>query len=479
MTLERVVISAKGMGKAGTTGATGRVSRHRRRNWGWALTVAAGALACNDEPPGEVHLATWWGQRGEFAAPFQTLQRSLLDTAGLDVAIVSPAQSKYYHMQWVDRQLEPDTESRTPLDVVAYNNGGDVLRSTHCGRSLYAPQTARLRAVDDATLGPLHLDRNWIERTFDPEVLSTVQCDDHYYALPVGLHQVNTLFYNKGLLRAAGFDVNRDGSGEYPLPGSLDEFEQAVSVVRRMLEKREGGAAGASAIALPISDSWTLSLFFIENIMLASAGAGPYQQYWSGEQCDASLFEKAMDRVRALHDAKSFSDRNLSEKNALEELGIGQAAFMVTGDWAVTEIDENDVGYMPFPGTEDLFVFTADVFALPDTATSDVQNGFAWLRAVTGLETQREFARRKHALSARRDDTERPQRGATRVRSLPAFLPGTEIDAPSDYKEAFQDLSDWLLHWLEQEKSDAELKGYAADECAKLRAAALGPGDVR
>jgi ABC-type glycerol-3-phosphate transport system substrate-binding protein len=450
-----------------------------RRSWACALTLAAGALACNDEPTGEVHLATWWGQRGEFAAPFQTLQRSLLDTAGLDVAIVSPAQSKYYHMLWVDNQLRPNTESPTPLDVVAYNNGGDVLRSTHCGHSRYAPQTARLRAVDDATLGPLHIDRNWIEGAFDPEVLSTVECDDHYYALPVGLHQVNTLFYNKRLLRAAGFDVNQDGSGERPLPDTLDEFEQAVDVIRRMLEDREGGPAGASAIALPLSDSWTLSLFFIENIMLASAGADPYQQYWGGQNCDASLFENAMQHVRALKAAHSFSDRSLSEKNALEELGIGQAAFMVTGDWAVTEIEQNDVGYMPFPGTRDLFVFTADVFALPDTANSDVENGFAWLRAVTGLETQREFAELKHALSARRDDPERPPRGQTRVRSLPAFLPGAELDAPSDYKEAFQDLSDWLLRWLQDEETDAALKGYASDECAKLRAAALGPGDVR
>ena len=440
--------------------------------------MALGALACSAEPPGEVHLATWWGQRGEFAAPFQTLQQSLRDTAGLDVTIVSPAQSKYYHMQWVDNQLEPDTESPTPLDVVAYNNGGDVLRSTHCGHSRYAPHTARLRPVDDATLGPLHIDRDWIDETFDPEVLRTVECDHHYYALPVGLHQVNTLFYNKRLLRAAGFDVNQDGSGERPLPSSLDEFEAAVSVINDMLANREGGIAGASAIALPRSDSWTLSLFFIENIMLASAGPDAYQQYWGGEACDASLFESAMERVRALDDQGAFSDRNLSEKNALEELAVGNAAFMVTGDWAVAEIDD-DVGYMPFPGTRDLFVFTADVFAMPDTATSDVENGFAWLRAVTGLETQREFAQRKHALSARRDDPERPQRGQVRVRSLPAFLPGTEIDAPSDYKEAFQELSDWLLAWLKSEKTDQELKGYAAAECDKLRAAAMEPGDVR
>jgi hypothetical protein len=445
--------------------------------------LLAGALACNEEPAGEVRLATWWGQRGEFVAPFETLKQSLLDSAGLGVNIVSAPTSKSYHMQWVDTQLNPKTESPTAVDVVAYNNGGDVLRSTHCGRSRYAPRTARLRAVDDPALGPLHMDATWIEDSFDPEVLSTIKCDTHYYALPVGLHQVNTLFYNKRLLRSAGFDLNPDGAGERFQLGSLDELEEAADVIFDALQAREGGPAGASVVALPRSDNWTLSLFFIENIMLSSAGAGPYERYWGGVECDASLFANAMAHVRRLGGAlggedRYFSTRNLSEKDALQELVVGNAAFMVTGDWAVAEIDPNEVGYMPFPGTEKLFVFTADVFSLPDMATSDVDNGLSWLRAVTGLETQREFAQRKHALSARRDDPER-QESRQRVRSLPAFLPGTEMDAPIDYKEAFQDLSQELLLWLDRQRSDEQLKAYAASGCDQLHQAAAELSDVR
>jgi ABC-type glycerol-3-phosphate transport system substrate-binding protein len=393
------------------------------------------------------------------------------------VDIVSKTTSKSYHMQWVDAQLAPDAKSPVALDAVAYNNGGDVLRWTKCGRSQYAPKTARLRAIDDPALGPLHIDWNWIEDSFDQEVLDTIECDHHYYALPVGLHQVNTLFYNKSLLRAAGFDVDRDGSGERPMPGSLDELRAAASLIQGELQAREGGLGDASVFALPRGDSWTLSLFFIENIMLSSAGPEPYQRYWSGEQCDASLFAGAMARVRELEDF--FSGRNLSEKDALQELVVGNAAFVVTGDWAVAEIDPNEVGNMPFPGTEDLFVFTADVFALPEMATNDADNGLSWLRAVTGLETQREFAQRKHALSARRDDPERLQGDHTRVRSLPAFLPGTELDAPSGYQEAFQSLSRELLDWLEAgPDADQHLTGYAAAQCEKLRAAAAEPGDV-
>ena len=52
-------------------------------------------------------------------------------------------------------------------------------------------------------------------------------------------------------------------------------------------------------------------------------------------------------------------------------------------------------------------------------------------------------------------------------------------DGEPDYKEAFQELSDWLLAWLKSEKTDQELKDYAAAECDKLRAAAMEPGDVR
>jgi hypothetical protein len=468
----------------------------------------AAALGCNAEPAGEVRLATWWGQRGEFVAPYETLKHSLRERAGLDVDIVSTPTSKAYHMQWVDTQLNPKTESPAALDVVAYNNGGDVLRGTPCARSPYAPSIPRLKAIDDAALGPLHLDATWIEDSFDPEVLRTIACNEHYYALPVGLHQVNTLFYNKRLLRAAGFDVDQDGSGR-ALPSSLDDLEAAASAIYAELHTREGGAGGASVFALPRSDNWTLSLFFIENVMLASAGAEAYERYWSGQQCDASLFARALDHIRELADADLFSARNLSEKDALQELVVGNAAFLVTGDWAAAEIDPNEVGYMAFPGTQDLFVFTADVFALPDTATSDVDNGLAWLRAVTGLGTQREFAQRKHALSARRDDPERPARGR-RVRSLPAFLPGTELDAPQGYEEAFQALSARLLEWLDaraaggaqlvqtadreaaqegalgllraaqdlgRSGADESLEAYAAGECEKLHSAALEASD--
>src|SRR5262245_18126175 len=94
------VMSAERMGRAGTTWAAGPALLGKRIRCCWAVALA-GAFACNSEPEGEVRLATWWGQRGEFVAPFETLKQSLLETSGLDVRIVTELTSKGYHMQWV------------------------------------------------------------------------------------------------------------------------------------------------------------------------------------------------------------------------------------------------------------------------------------------------------------------------------------------------------------------------------------------
>jgi hypothetical protein len=140
--------------------------------------------------------------------------------------------------------------------------------------------------------------------------------------------------------------------------------------------------------------------------------------------------------------------------------------MMVMGDWAAAEPDPEDVGTIPFPGTERYFVFTADVFALPDIPSADPWKGLAWLRAVTGATAQREFSAAKSALAARTElEGELAPGGPNApewVRSLPAILPyGPE--------SAFHDLQNRLKIWLDsKEKSGAEVLEYAREEYGKL-----------
>jgi hypothetical protein len=346
-------------------------ARWRGRRWvvAFGSALVGGALGCSGAGvSGPVEVATWWGTPGELHGSFAILEQSLRSSSGLDVQLAHHYQDKSRHMTWVDEQLEHANTPPSPVDVFSANNGGDVLRWTPCGASEYHPTTARLLAVDDPAQ-PSSLEATWIRQTFDDDVLRTLSCDGHIYALPVGIHQVNTLFYNKRLLQQAGYSV--DGSAGAPFPTSLAELQVAAEKLEALQGRLHPDALNdslpPSAFAVAGRDTWTLSEFFIESVMLSAArDASAYEDYWQGH-CDAGLVRAALDEVTALK--PHFGSWALSWTEARDRVLDGTAALMVMGDWMAADLDPTQVGHAPFPGTNGYFVFTADVFAIPDVTT--------------------------------------------------------------------------------------------------------------
>ena len=442
----------------------------------WTLAAALGLLfgcSADGEPcstgescelAGEVRVATWWATRGELLAPFDILKASLRRSTGLEVALTHRFQSKDEHTDWVEKQLDPNNFFPDPLDVFSANNGDEVLRWTPCAASGTPPGTTRLLPLTDPALGVTHLDAKWIDDTFRAEVMRTLECDGRPYALPVGIHRINTLFFNKDLFRAAGYGV--EGESGLPMPRTIDELVVAAAAIREHLPLGTPFSSLQPAVfALPGRDSWTLSLFIIENLMLAlAADEQHYQRFWQGEACDLDLVRATLAELARLR--PYFGNAELSSADALNRVASGQAAMVVMGDWASADLPPEAVGAMPFPGTQRYFVFTADVFALPAIASSDPSKGLAWLRAVTGEQTQREFSLAKNALPARSDLGEEPAAADGSapiwVRSLPAILPYYE-GAP------FASMQDELQSWLNSgEESGDALLAYASDEYLKL-----------
>src|SRR5690606_2660370 len=165
-----------------------------------------------------------------------------------------------------------------------------------------------------------------------------------------------------------------------------------------------------------------------------------------------------------------FGSVNLTADAALERVISGQAAMTVTGDWAAAEATPEVIGTMPFPGTQRYFVFTAHVFAVPDLPSADPWKGLAWLRAVTGDRTQREFSAAKSALPARVElEGELAPGGLDApewVPSLPGILP---------YQGAFAELGNRIERWLYDEDSTGAVLDYAREEYPKLKNQACPP----
>lgn len=432
------------------------------------LSLLLSPFGCSDgNVAGSVEVATWWGTPGELHGSFAVLEQSLRHSSGLDVQLAHHYQDKARHMAWIDQQLDPATVQPAPVDVFSANNGGDVLRWTPCSSSKYRPATARLLEVDDVAL-PGHLDSAWIHATFEPDVLDTLTCGGHVYALPVGIHQVNTIFYNKFLMQQAGYSV--DGSPGAPFPSSLAELETAAARLQSLQTDLHPGSMSdslpPSVFAVGGRDTWTLSEFFIENVMLAmAADAATYQDYWQGAHCDSGLLRDALGEIAKLR--SYFGSWALDWTEARDRVIDGTAALMVMGDWMAADVDPNVVGHAPFPGTNGYFVFTADVFSIPDI-TTDPRKGFAWLYAITTRSTQAAFAKAKDALSARADLEGAAAPGSesapTWVRSLPALLPGKGVGAPVDDTEPFEQLETKLGAWLDSQ-DDESIMAYAQTEC--------------
>lgn len=418
-----------------------------------------GAAACDGGDP--LELATWWGTRGELYASFDILKRSYQSESHRAVELAHLLQNKQDHTHWVEQRLGQVDAGVPPLDVFSANNGDEVLRWTACAGWGPPPSSAKLVGLTDPASSAIYLRPDWIATTFEPRVMETLQCQGETYALPVGVHRINTLFYNKALFRAAGYAV--DGGDGTPLPTSIDELNTAVSAVT--LQLPEGNSPSdlpPSAFAIAGHESWTLSLFMIENVMLSLAGSAErYENYWRGKACDEALLASTLRELAQLR--PHFGSWELIASEALGRVMSGRAAMMVTGDWAAAEIDPDVVGSMPFPGTAQYFVFSADVFALPALGESPAK-GLAWLRAVTERETQRDFSLEKSALSARIDlEEERFAPGEAPefwVRSLPALL-------PYHPEAAFASLQEQLGLWL-RSPDDAALLAYARQQYRAL-----------
>jgi glucose/mannose transport system substrate-binding protein len=95
---------------------------------------------------------------------------------------------------------------------------------------------------------------------------------------------------------------------------------------------------------------------------------------------------------------------------AAEQVIEGRAAMTVTGDWARPAFTARglrpgvDYGEVAFPGTEAVFVFTSDVFALPAAAKNQL-GARRLLATIASAEGQRAIGEAGGVLPARLDVT--------------------------------------------------------------------------
>jgi glucose/mannose transport system substrate-binding protein len=256
--------------------------------------------------------------------------------------------------------------------------------------------SGRLRPIDD-----LCAREAWVG-AFPEVLLDAVSFAGHVYAVPINIHRTNTLFFRGGLLAQQGL----------PAPQSLAQFLEVAEELRKL---------GVVPLTLGVREGWPLTLLAFENLMVAVAGVDSYVEFFTGRRSasDSCLREtlEALKKVLAYVNEDAGA---LSWSQAVDRMLEGRAAMAVMGDWtrgyiaarerqgveptsrgAVEPAEPERYGQRAAFGTDDVFVFSSDVFPL--AADDHKDDALELLRTFGSVEGQVAFNVRKGSIPARVD----------------------------------------------------------------------------
>jgi len=365
------------------------VTGGNRGTWAWLL-VSALAAACGRtgtrapaaesgaaaERPTEVF---GWVERDGASDPLAVLTDVHHHHHPDDLIITARAPSSDQARRALRERMlgndPPDTfQANVGIDLMQWVvfNGIDALES-------------KLVPLDDVVAG---ID-SW-RRALPAELLERVSYRGKIYGVPANVHRNNMIFYNKRLFAALGLTE----------PASVADLLAQGSKLRDR---------GVPLIAVGSREPWTLSLVMFECLLVSREGSAFYRDFFSGRLTPDD--PRVVAALRAGIDLFAFANGDhpqLSWLDAVERVVRGQAAMTVMGEWARGPFLAAgmklgvDYGEVPFPGTADTFVFSADAFGLPVDAKN--REGAQRLLATLGsVEGQRAISRARGTLAARID----------------------------------------------------------------------------
>ncbi|WP_409421480.1 ABC transporter substrate-binding protein [Pseudaeromonas sp. ZJS20] len=183
-------------------------------------------------------------------------------------------------------------------------------------------------------------------------VRSTLSHQGHYVAVPIGIHRVNWLWYNRDVFTRLGLEP----------PRSWDELQ---ALAPRLL------AAGITPLAIG-NDPWQLTILF-EAIVLGDAGNEFFRRAFINlepAQLDSPTMVALLQRFKDLRPFVPQHFGGLTWNRATGMVIDGSAAMQLMGDWAKGELTQaglqpgSNIGCLPAPGNGDIFSYNIDSIAM-------------------------------------------------------------------------------------------------------------------
>lgn len=186
-----------------------------------------------------------------------------------------------------------------------------------------------------------------------PVVQQVVSHGGRVVAAPLGVHRINTLFYNQPLWAKL----------KLPVPRSWDDVSQAAAALRR---------AGVAPLAWS-DEPWQVATVF-ETLLLGEGGASLYGDLATAQRpqvwADARVL-RALNRLRWLRGLAGETPPGEPRWAAnARQLFRGEAGMLIMGDWVSGELMAwgaqagRDYACAPVPETEGMHLYSVDTLAM-------------------------------------------------------------------------------------------------------------------
>jgi glucose/mannose transport system substrate-binding protein len=355
-----------------------------------ALVLAA--LGCTEPAVETVELAVdnWWQRPSETEAFLQV--KTLHEGAHENVSITAIPRSKEAPELRV-LTAQKLLAGRPPSTFQA-NIGADLLRWAVVNTEDGEPSTRRIH-------GLVTLFEKWGLNEELPESLLRqlrVGGSTEPFGVPINIHRENVLYYSQKKLD--------DFTAAHP----YESFLEAATLCPEVIPEDPEEKLDANIAMSP--EGWVLVLFAFENVLVSVAGPEFYQSLFRGEYPLSASGLDWTDDVRKALRCVQYLSRSFDRINAIDDWSEAltavqndQASFTVIGDWAngelTSQLASGAVNAVPFPGSEEAFVFTSDTFPLP----AGVEHGaevFEFLETIASPRAQLGFSEKKGSIPALR-----------------------------------------------------------------------------
>ena len=333
---------------------------------GMSMSVSVAEVTSN-----ELEIFSWWTVGGE--------------ATGLK-ALFDEFHGKYPDVEIINAAVGTGAGSTAKAVLVSRMLGGDPPDAfqVHGGQELIDTWVEIGKMVPVTSI---YESEGWNE-VMPEGIRNLVAYDGEYWAVPVGIHRGNVLWFNKDVFAKYSLDI----------PVTFEDFFEVAGV----LEKN-----GLIPLALGSIKGYELGHTF-ETVLLGTLGAEGYRGLWTGETSwsDPGV-AKALETFKKMLGYANEDHSALSWDAAMEYVIAGKAAMLIQGDWVdgwikAKNLTDFNYGQATAPGTNGSFIAINDTFGIPKGAPHQ-DAAIEFLRVIGSKEAQEKFAPLKGCIPVRTD----------------------------------------------------------------------------